>query len=383
MGILILPAGRAEAVPECARLAPARGPSGLPVAISLETRCARFELRPDGVVRASGPGIVSSPKARPTVSFGDGISWFLARGRLTASRGPQVLWRSTRRYRTVLKLEGAAVAANAVAFTYRSRLFVAAGLGAAERPAARNERPLGWGRDGLLFTSRGGRDVRLRAADGTFLAVVQARSRTVRFESSTQSVLTVSSDGRVGRFDGRSTVSLARLRELGLPMWSWAEPLAGGLVGITAGSRVAILRADGSVFASARFPRGRRWNAAGNSGLVADPAGRAVALTLTEGNTGYASRGAEWVLVLREGDRVARVLRRERLWFAVCERWTTLAWRDGWLLYASTEGRTLALDTAGRRVVDLSALVARLPGGRADGQHKVELQARWGAAPTA
>ena len=140
---------------------------------------------------------------------------------------------------------------------------------------------------------------------------------------------------------------------------------------------MAILRANGSLFASARFPPGRRWNAAGNSGLVAASDGSAVALTLTEGNTGYASRGAEWLLVLRQGDRVARVLHRQPLRFAVCERWTALSWRDEWLLYSSTEGRTLALDTARRRVVDLTPLVARLPGARPDGQGKVELQARW------
>jgi hypothetical protein len=86
------------------------------------------------------------------------------------------------------------------------------------------------------------------------------------------------------------------------------------------------------------------------------------------------------LLLLREGDRVPRVLHRERLRFAVCERWVTLAWRDHWLLYSSTEGRTLALDTRRSRVVDLSRLVARLPGGRPDGQGKVELQARWSVA---
>jgi hypothetical protein len=251
---------------------------------------------------------------------------------------------------------------------------------AVERPVGRNELPLGWSRDGLLFTSRGhgeGGDVRLRARDGTFLAVVWSRPRKLRFDEATQTVLAVTRDGSIERFDGRATTEVARLRSLGLPIWSWVEPLAGGLIGITAGSRVVILREDGSLFASARFPRGRRWSAAANSGLVADPDGRSVALTLTEGNTGYASDGAEWLLVLREGDRAARVLHREALTFAVCERWTTLAWRDGWLLYASTEGRTLALDTARRRVVDLTRLVASLPGARPSGEGKVELNARW------
>jgi hypothetical protein len=193
----------------------------------------------------------------------------------------------------------------------------------------------------------------------------------------TRTLLTVTRDARLERFDGHSTTSLVQLRHLGLPVWTWPEPLAGDLIGLTAQRRVAILRSNGSLFASARFPRGRRWKAAGNSGLVADPAGHAVALTLTEGNTGYASRGAEWVLIVREGDRVARVVHRERLRFAVCERWTTLAWHGDWLLYSSTEGRTLALDTRRRRVVDLTSFVARLPGARPNGELKVELEARW------
>jgi hypothetical protein len=172
-------------------------------------------------------------------------------------------------------------------------------------------------------------------------------------------------------------MSFVRLSDLRLPVGTWPEPLAGGLIGLTAPHRVAILRADGSLFASASFPRGRRWNAAGNSGLVADASGRAVALTLTEGDTGYASRGAEWLLLLREGDRRPRVLHREQLRFAVCERWTTLAWHRGWLLYSSTEGRTLAVDTSRGRVVELTPLVARLPSARPNGEHKVELEARW------
>jgi hypothetical protein len=363
-----------ERVPGCASSAPRRGPSGLPATLSLATRCADFQLRPDGSIHPNGRGILHEAPPR-SLGYGDGVWWYLTADRLTADSSGERLWHSSRRYTQLFDLQGAAVGTNAVAFTYRSRLFVAA-RGRPERLVARAERPLGWSRDGLLFTSRG-RDVVLRGADGTFVAVVERKARVVRFDLATKAVLTVTRDARVARFDGRSATSLARLRDLGLPVWSWVEPLAAGLVGITAGRRVAILRADGSLFASAIFPTGRRWNAAGNSGLVADPNGHAVALTLTEGNTGYASDGAEWLLLLREGDRVARVLHREPLRFAVCERWTTLAWRDDWLLYSSTEGRTLALNTRRRRLVDLTRLVARLPGARPDAELKVELRARW------
>jgi hypothetical protein len=362
-------------LPDCARKAPRSGPAGLPATLSVQTRCGAFQLQPNGAVRASGRGIVVD--RTPSISFGEGISWRLVRGRLTALRGAVPVWGSSRRYPRLLDLQSAAIGANAVAFTYRSRLFVARD-GSPERRVARGERPLGWSRDGLLFTSRG-RDVLLREADGTFIAVVQRKPRAVRFDAATRTLLTITRDARLERFDGRSTTSLVRLRDLRLPVWTWPEPLAGGLIGLVAPHRVAVLRSDGSLFASATFPRGRRWNAAGNSGLVADPEGRAVALTLTVGNTGYASHGAEWLLVLREGDRAARVLHRERLRFAVCERWTTLAWHGRWLLYSSTEGHALALDTGRRTLVDLTPLMARLPGARPNGELKVEVAARWAA----
>jgi hypothetical protein len=368
--------GASDGLPRCAKAAPDQGPSGLPATLSLETRCADFRLEPDGGLRA----LAVAPASRGSISFADGISWRLIRGRLAAYSGEHRLWRSSRRYPRLFDLQSAAVGARAVALAYRSRLFVAAGgPNAVERPVARNERPLGWSRDGLLFTLRGG-ELRLRNAAGRLVAVVEPSARAVRYDPATRSVLLFARYGRVERFDGRVVTELADLHELGMPITAWIEPLAGGLVGISTQRRVAILRSDGSFFASARFPGGRRWNAVGNSGLVADPGGTAVALTMTEGNTGHSSDGAEWLLVLREGDRVARVLRREQLTFAVCERWTTLAWRDGWLLYSSTEGRTLALDTSSRRVVDLTPLVARLPGAQPDGELEVELDARWASA---
>jgi hypothetical protein len=384
VALVVAPPGETkDALPQCAWKAPKHGPSGLPVTLSLETRCADFHLRPDGSLRPNGHGILYDAAPRGSIQYADGSWWQLVGGRLTANRGAHRLWRSSRRYPRLFDVRSAAVGAGSVAFTYRSRLFVAAGgYRAVERLVAHDEWPLGWTDDGLLFTSRGqggGGEVRLRAPDGTLLAS-HSRRRAVRYDTASETILAVTPDGRVERIDGSRTTSLARLRDLGMPAGSWLEPLAGGLIGISTQRRVAILRADGSLFASARFPNGRRWNAAGNSGLVASADGDAAALTLTEGNTGYASRGAEWLLALREGDRVARALHREPLRFAVCERWASLAWHGPWLLYSGTEGRTLALDTTARRLVALTPLVAGLPGATPNGEGKVELQARWAAA---
>ena len=366
LAVMLVVGGSAPAkdtLPRCTWSAPEHGPRGLPATLSLETRCADFQLQPNGSLHAQG----------------DGSWWQLRGGRLEANRGVERLWRSHRRYRRLFQVEAAAAERAAVAFKYRNRLFVAAG--GHERPVAHGEWPLGWTRERLLFTARARSDaheqLRLRARDGTLLAVVAETPRATRLDRVTRTLLFVTRTGALVRLDGRRRTALADLTALGMPVASWVEPLAGGLIGLTAAHRVVILHSDGALFASVRFPAGRRWNAVGNSGLVADAGGSAVALTLTEGNTGYASNGAEWLLVLREGDRVARVLHRERLRFAVCERWTTLAWHDEWLLYASTEGRTLAVDTGRRRVIDLTPLVTRLPGAKPDGELKVELRARW------
>jgi hypothetical protein len=372
-----------DALPRCAWSAPQHGPRGLPATLSLETRCADFQLQPNGSLRPQGHGIVYGGEApRGTVEFADGTWWQLRGGRLEANRGVERLWRSHGRYLRVFQVEAAAAERAAVAFKYRQRLFVAAGV--RERAVAHGEWPLGWTRERLLFTARARSDaheqLRLRARDGTFLAVVAEAPRATRFDRATRTLLVVTRSGALVRLDGRRRTELADLSALGLPVTSWVEPLAGGLIGLTAAHRVVVLRADGSFFGSARFPRGRRWGTANDSRLAADPKRRAVALTMTEGNTGYASQGAEWLFVLREGDRVARALRRERLRFAVCERWTTLAWHEGWLLYSTTEGGTLAVDTNRRRIVDLTPLVARLPGAKPNGERKVELRARWAIA---
>jgi hypothetical protein len=62
--------------------------------------------------------------------------------------------------------------------------------------------------------------------------------------------------------------------------------------------------------------------------------------------------------------------------FAVCERWASLSWHGEWLLYATTEGRTIALDARSpARRVDLTSLVRRLAS--ADAQRKGGVQVEW------
>jgi hypothetical protein len=102
-----------------------------------------------------------------------------------------------------------------------------------------------------------------------------------------------------------------------------------------------------------------------------------VAFTVTEGNTSYRSLGRESVYVLRAGDRRASRTYAYQLRFALCERGTGLSWHRDWLLYAATEGRTVAIDTTGlARRIDLTAVVAHV-GGRAGSDGKVDVRVQW------
>jgi hypothetical protein len=205
---------------------------------------------------------------------------------------------------------------------------------------------------------------------------VAAGLAEIRYDPRTRTLFMLSRAGALSRFDGRRRERLVDLRALAFARRPAIEVLDGGLIGVLGRSRVAVLRRDGSMFASAVFPaRGKRSSLAGNSGLVANRSGTAVALTVTEGNTGYRSVGRESVFVLRAGDRRARPVFSKRLHFALCERWAGLSWHGDWLLYAATEGRTVAVHAGGRdRRIDLTAVAFRL-GRRSEG--KLGVRVRW------
>src|SRR5439155_15300326 len=98
----------------------------------------------------------------------------------------------------------------------------------------------------------------------------------------------------------------------------------------------------------------------------------AVAFAVTSGD-GSAGVGHESLYVLRAGDHRANEVYSGRLKFAVCERWANLRWHGDWLLYATTEGKTLALDSRPpARRIDLTWLVGRFAS--TDGEGKVNAQ---------
>jgi hypothetical protein len=317
---------------------------------------------------------------------GEGACLVQRGGRIAVVRNGREVWRSAGRYR----LNGvfAKLGPQAVAFSYdsyeqqkSSQTLLIAPLGGRERAIARNERPLGWTRRGELLTWRfrqGAVGVYLRSADGTMRRRLAAGLAEIRFDSRTRTLFMLSRTGVLSRHDGDRRERLANVHALGFDRRPTIELLDGGLIGVLGRSRVAVLRRDGSLFASTLFrPRGKRFSVAGNSGLVANQAGTAVAFAVTEGNTGYRAVGRESLYVLRAADRRPSRVYSHRLRFALCERWTGLSWRSDWLLYAATEGTTIAIDTTRpNRRIDLTTAVERI-GGRPGGDGTVDVRVRW------
>jgi hypothetical protein len=326
------------------------------------TDCGRYRFDRRGRVSFRRGFALPVP---PGANYYMDLTWYRLRGgRLTIGHAKRTLWRSQARFgQRYVDMGAVASDRRAVAFTIfhgrRQSLFVAR-LGKAERLVATGETPLGFTGSGALVSQRrwtlllrGGPDWRPRWLIGGASDVV--------FDHSAHAVYFVAG-GRLERFDGARITRLATLASLGVGRRSQIE-LLGRLVGLRSERRLVVLRDDGSVFASTPLARPLKRADFVSSALAADDRSSAVAFTVTRGNTAYGSRGSELVYLLRPGATAARVVYRERLTFAVCERAASLSWRGRWLLYSASEGRVALIDTRRpARSVGLSASVARLPG---------------------
>jgi hypothetical protein len=355
----------------------------VPAPLEITTPCAVYTISSLGPVT-----VAERPDPR------EGITWMQIAGpsaqvvqrgaRIAVLHAGREVWRSTGSFRAAAVF--ATLGPHAVAFGDEdlargdpaTDLYVAP-LNGRERKVAKGEQPLGWTASGRLLTwkfRRGFFDLYVHKADGSLLARAGARLRELRFQPATRTVLALSRSDVLERYDDHWQ-RVADLRALGFGRHASFEPLAGGLIGVLEDRHAAVLRHDGALFASARFARRQRaFSLAGQSGLVANAAGTAVAFAVTSGDDGYASVGRESLYVLRAGDRSPREVYSGALRFAVCERWASLDWHDDWLLYATTEGKTLALDSrTPARSVDLTRLVARFASIDAEG--KLNAQVQW------
>ncbi len=351
-----------------------RLPAPITIAAGLVGRSVTYRIGRDGRIRRI---------ANPQSPFPSASSWFpgtntwytIRAGHLIVGRGRKALWRSHGKI-AANQIGVVAAGSHEVAFQHDHKLYLAR-LGHAERAVTHRELPLGWTGDGLFTYRYQGRQLVLRGASGTLVKVIARRPLGSDY-SVANGTLYVITRGVLMSAHGVRVRQLGSLTRLGLSADTWIQPL-GRLVELQDNHRLVVVRANGSVFASARLPITHDQAENISSSLVVDPQLRAVAFTVAYDETGKrsAKRGTETVYLLRAGASAPTPIHRGHVQLAVCERGASLEWHRNWLLYTNTEGSLAAIDTsAAHHTIELRSLVNRLPGTRHG------FTASWAGPPT-
>jgi hypothetical protein len=348
--------------------------AGPPLPVRVTTDCGRYQLGPDGSVAYVGKW--KSPV--PPVAKGywpQDLAWYgLAHGHVLIGRGMKHLWRSHDAYTHGRYLDVGAVVLGrgALAFNYyrgrRSNLLVAR-YGGAERLVARDEVPLVFS-SGRLVTWRESDKALLLRREGAARFLAHAIAPQVDRESR---MVVFRAKGELYAFDGERVRDLVSLRKLDVTGSPAVEPV-GRLVAVHDRRRLVVVGYDGRLFASSALPRSRHPADAVSSPAVANGARTAVAFSVTSGN-----RLRETVFVLAKGKRRSEPLFVEKLVGGNgCGGSDWLAWRGNWLLYANGGHQAAVIDSSGQApAIDLSKVIAQLPGIRTDGEGAFNVE--WGA----
>jgi hypothetical protein len=163
-------------------------------------------------------------------------------------------------------------------------------------------------------------------------------------------LLYVSRRGDLVRTDGRRAQTIGPV-PAGLGRWFEIAPLPSGRIAF-AGRRVAVLAADGTLVAADR----PRW-----SGMPTESPDGAVATISIRHSKDYA-RAREAVRLLRPGARSSTLLFLNEFGPVGCGHSPSLSWQGDSLLYSTTEAKVVVLDADSGDDLDLSRVVARLPG---------------------
>jgi hypothetical protein len=340
--------------------------------VIVATSCGRFRLKQGKVAAYLGPRTLPVP--RVAMGYWDDLTWYGFRhGHLLIGRGHRQLWRSHRRYSATnpVNIGAVVLGARQLAFTYyagRRPLLYLARYGAGERAVVRGETPLTFlGHDDLVTWRDRSRALVLRTASGRRERLLVPHAVDVAVERRAGRLVFRAGD-RLGVVDAGRVHDLGSLRALGIRGWPTIEPL-GELVAVWDRMRLVVLDHDGGVVASSPLPS-RQQPADGVSSSVAPNAdGTVFAFTATAGNTADGSSGSETIYLLARGDTRVRPLFSAPLDFAGCGRMAELAWHGRWLLYSATGGRAAIVDSSMTAApIDLSGVIARLPGARSDGE---------------
>lgn len=375
--LVLLAAGNAQAGASsgvCAQALPP-APVGLPAPVAVTTRCGRFRLEPSGNVVFERARTSPVPRVAQGYSPQD-LTWYgFARGHLLIGRGLRQLWRSHDRYPGTYpgNVDAVVLGPGELAFSYYvsfrkpPRLYFARYRGR-ERVVARGETPLTFLASRKLIAWRErGRALVLRASSGRLERLIATNVAALQVDRRSGLLLFRTGDDLL-LFDGDAVRELASLRSLGLNRRTTLVELLGRHVAAHDGNRLVVLDYEGHVVSSTALP-GRIESADRvSSPIVANAAGTAVAYTATLGNTAYGSQGRETVYVLSAGEQRARPVFSEDLEFKLCERMASLAWRGSWLLYSNSEQRAAVVDSSAEAApVELSGVIARLPGAQGEG----------------
>ena len=321
----------------CGEVVLPTGETGLSAAIRVETSCGTFELGPDGVRFVAA----SRPRATP-----DG---FRRRGgKLELLERGRVVWRSHRRHPRHAVSAWSARDGGSLAFQYyRSPLYLVARDGRERVVAgARGDFPYGWTRAGLLLKS--GDDIVVRDTGGRVVRTLTGIAGIGRFDERSKTLLLISKR-RLLRTDGRRVAHVADISRYGLGRWAQIVPLPSGRIALV-GKRLVVLRPDGRLIAADR----------GDVGYPEDSPAGAVATITTQYLGG--ARIRESVRLLRPGARSSTRVFAKNITREGCGLGSMLAWRGERLLFWTTEGQVAGIDTESGRHVDLTSVVARLPG---------------------
>jgi hypothetical protein len=355
----------------CNRVLPTT-PLGLPGPVIVTTTCGRFWLKQGEVAAYLGPRTLPVPGV--AMGYWGDLTWYgFRRGHLLIGRGHRQLWRSHRRYSATnpVNIGAVVLGARQLAFTYyagRRPLLYLARYGAGERAVVRAETPLTFLGHGDLVTWRDrSRALVLRAAGGPLERVLVPHASDVSIEKRAGRLVFRAGD-RLGVMEAGRVHDLGSLRGLGIKGWPAIEPL-GELVAVRDRMRLVVLDHDGGVVASSPLPSRQQPADGVSSTVAANAKGTVFAFTATAGSTADGSSGSETIYLLAAGDTQARPLFTTPLDFAVCGRMVELLWHGGWLLYSATEGRAVIVDSSMTATpIDLSGVIARLPGARSDGE---------------
>jgi hypothetical protein len=347
--------------------------------VRLSTRCGVVVIHPDGRVERR-PAARKDQERWPRGALDrHGDMWLIRLGgHLAVERRGETLWRSARRYRlsgTPHYLEATALGRRAVAFSFSEAALYVARFGEPERVVARGEHPLLWTGAGRLLTygsHEHGTSLFLRGADGRLLRRLVTRVHNFYIDPESRSVVLVTRSGLLARTDGRRLEPLADVHAFREPA---LELPGGGLITVFSDSanRLLVLDSGARPFASATIAR---WPTA----AAVSAENEAIAFVVTRWSSDY-KRGTDAVVVLRRGARSAVQVYERRHRGSPCGRMAALAWYGHDLLYWTTEGALVVLNSRqARPPVDLTETVAGLPGLWRYGGGAPRLSPEWAAA---